>query len=572
MVEDMTTTGNPNEFSYNIQSTESPQIYGYFISVKDNNNREFVNPGKLVRNNQTQQQILFTFETGPDFRAPKIAHSKKPFLLETDTELIIDARITDNIGIQSATLSYSINDVEQPDQDLMLISPEGDSIYRSTIVFETPLQNFDVVKYSITVVDNSSNQNEARSPVTDEHVVNVVGLLATQENYQNDFNSGSDDFFGSGFTVATPAGFANGAIHSDHPYQQGLGLPNDELDLVYQLKIPIRVKAEEATIKFDEIVLVEPGETGSVFGSTQFYDYVVVEGSANGGVTWTHIANGYDSRASTVWLSKYNGSISDDNSTALGDPTLYRSRNINLLSKFKVGDEVVVRFRLHSDPLAVGWGWAIDNLKIQIDESVPKVLSDHENYIVTGAALLGITTRATDASGIKSLKIEFNINDAEVEAFDFDVSNIASEYTLNFNVEELQISDVLHYRIVATDSADLVGYFPPTGEFLDLPVIEFENAVSTYSNNFDSESSDFVGNFFSITQPSGFANQAIHTKHFYPTGIGLLNTSNFTFTLKKPITVSTLNSYLRIDQIVLVEGHSAGTIFGNANFNDYVVV
>jgi hypothetical protein len=31
MVEDMTTTGNPNEFSYNIQSTESPQIYGYFI-------------------------------------------------------------------------------------------------------------------------------------------------------------------------------------------------------------------------------------------------------------------------------------------------------------------------------------------------------------------------------------------------------------------------------------------------------------------------------------------------------------------------------------------------------------
>ena len=32
---------------------------------------------------------------------------------------------------------------------------------------------------------------------------------------------------------------------------------------------------------------------------------------------------------------------------------------------FNVGDVIFVRFRLFSDPFAVGWGWAIENLKIQ---------------------------------------------------------------------------------------------------------------------------------------------------------------------------------------------------------------
>ena len=32
---------------------------------------------------------------------------------------------------------------------------------------------------------------------------------------------------------------------------------------------------------------------------------------------------------------------------------------------FSEGDTVVIRFRLFSDPFTVGWGWAIDNLRIQ---------------------------------------------------------------------------------------------------------------------------------------------------------------------------------------------------------------
>jgi len=49
---------------------------------------------------------------------------------------------------------------------------------------------------------------------------------------------------------------------------------------------------------------------------------------------------------------------------------------------FSAGETVLIRFRLYSDELAKGWGWAIDNLRVQslitgidqiLDESTVKV-------------------------------------------------------------------------------------------------------------------------------------------------------------------------------------------------------
>jgi hypothetical protein len=59
--------------------------------------------------------------------------------------------------------------------------------------------------------------------------------------------------------------------------------------------------------------------------------------------------------------------MTGDNSVAMGDPTLYRERLINMVENgtFADGDEVLIRFRLFADQLAHGWGWAIDNLFIQ---------------------------------------------------------------------------------------------------------------------------------------------------------------------------------------------------------------
>ena len=43
---------------------------------------------------------------------------------------------------------------------------------------------------------------------------------------------------------------------------------------------------------------------------------------------------------------------------------------------FSIGDTVKVRFKLHSDPYTVGWGWAIDDLYVQMDKPVVSGVED----------------------------------------------------------------------------------------------------------------------------------------------------------------------------------------------------
>jgi len=572
-VVDMIPTGLPNQFTASIPGTGSPQDYGYFIGVNDSQGREFVNPGKIVRKMASELQNLHVFSTGPDTKAPIITHASKPFLLDSETELGLEARVTDNIGIASVTLEYQINGVPQTNQAFVLQNPGADSVYSYTINLGSGLSNGDVLTYRIVAIDNSSNNNQAVSPVTGFYTLNVVGLEPTQDSYANDFNSPSNDFFGNGFSITQPTGFGDPAIHSDHPYTEGNGFPSDEINLIYQLKIPVRVKAQEATLVFDEIVLVEPGETGTIFGNAEFWDYVVVEGSKNGGINWTPIADGYDSRANSAWLTRYNSAISGNNSTAIGDPSLYRKRTLDLQNIFDTDDEVVIRFRLFSDPFAAGWGWAIDNLKIQIDDTPPLVLHNHIDYLKDSDDELVIITKATDASGVESLKIEYKINNGSVNILDFIVNPPASQYQFTLSgLAALAVGDVIEYRIVATDSVSNVGYFPPSGGFIKVPIIAFGSPLNTYSNNFNSASADFVGNFYAISQPTGFNDGAIHSEHFYPIGIGLDKTSSFKYILTKPLTISGSNSLIRFDEIVIVEGHNTGVVFGNPNFKDYVIV
>jgi hypothetical protein len=572
----MTPTGAPNEYSALILSTGTPTTYGYFISVNDNNNRQFVKPGKFVRKQNTQLQALFTFETGPDTKAPIISHSQKPFLLETDTQLELEARVTDNIGIASVMLQYLINDVLQPAQPFVLQNPGEDSIYKSTINLGTGLANGDVLKYRIIATDNSSNSNQGISPASGYYTLNVVGLAPTQDSYANDFNTPSDDFFGVGFSITTPSGFSNPAIHSTHPYPEGNGFPGGEFSYIYQLKIPIRVKAQDAIMKFDEVVLVEPGEPGTVFGDPQFWDYVVVEGSKDGGITWIPAAPGYDSRAYAPWLTRYNSAISGNNSTAVGDPSLFRTRLIDLQNAFDTGDEVVIRFRLFSDPFAAGWGWCIDDLKIQIDETPPQLLHTHVDYLLDNDDALIVNTKNADASGIEELKLFYRVNGGIETEINFSSSPPADPTNFQFTflitgLAALPVGTLVEYRLESADSVGNIALLPATG-YIKVPIVSFTSPVSTYANNFNAATTDFVGNFFSVTQPSGFSNGALHSEHPYPNGFGLEQTSNYTATLLKPVTIAASNSLMRFDEIAVIEPSNLGVPFGSPNFKDYVIV
>lgn len=565
----MTATGNPNEFSGALPSTGSAITYGYYISVKDNLNRTLVKPGIYTEDGEAPVNFYYLFEAGPDTRSPIITHSPTPFLLATDTELTIEAVITDNIGVLSASLDYQINGVNQPSV-LLTLKPDTDSTYTVTVPLPA-LQNGDNVKYRIRAKDSSVAQNEAAKPgASTFYTINVVTLAATQNSYSNDFNTVSSDFFGDNiFSITTPSGFSNGAIHTNHPYPNGTGTGFTS-NYVYQLRIPIRLKSLDATIKFDEIVLVEPGEDGSEFGDDNFFDYVVVEGSKDGGITWKALADGYDSRDNADWLAKFNSGFDNEefpNSTGQGIPSLYKQRTIDMISNgnFVANDVIVIRFRLLTDQLVHGWGWAIDNIKIQIDDVPPTLLHNHFDYILPSSPTLAITTNVTDNAGVSNLFIDYKINSDPLTTEELTVSDNIDQYTLNLTINGLAVGDQIEYRIRSEDVNGNESIVPVTG-FFKVPAIEFGDPVGQYISDFNSANTDFVGNFFSIAQPSGFNDGAIHSAHPYPNGFGLTESkSNFAYMLKKPITISANNPYMMFDEIGLVE------YTGNSN-KDMIVV
>ncbi len=179
----------------------------------------------------------------------------------------------------------------------------------------------------------------------------VVALQEPRVTYTNDFNDESDaDFLGDTFSVGTYSGFSDGAIHSAHYYANNTGAS-------YMLTVPIKVAVSGAIVSFDEVVLVEPGDTGSQYGDSSFWDYVIVEGSRDG-VNWLPLVPGYDSGSDPDWLNAYYSGTS-------GTSSLLRNRQIDLRETFDAYETVLLRFRMYSDGYITAWGWAIDNLSIQ---------------------------------------------------------------------------------------------------------------------------------------------------------------------------------------------------------------
>lgn len=358
----MQPTGTAHEFQAALPGTTIQKAYAYYISVEDDEARSFTNPGISYAIGEEPEQGMHFFRIGPDSEAPEIVHEPVRFVSETGN-LVLSATVTDNQDVEEVVVEYRVNDGAI--QTEVMSKEDGDE-YSANIDLP-PVSHDDQIHYRLIATDVAASQNVTTSPEDGFYTVDVTGIMPVQESYFNNFNTLSSDFFGDNFSILTPEGFKNGAIHSNHPYPNGSG-PTSRSHYTYQLQIPIRISSDNnPVIRFDEIVLVEPGENGSVFGDEGFYDYVVVEGSVDQGNTWEPFAPGYDARANNDWLARYNSSMSNDNSTANGDSTLFRKRVINMLEngKFSDGDEVLIRFRLFADPLANGWGWAIDNLEIQ---------------------------------------------------------------------------------------------------------------------------------------------------------------------------------------------------------------
>ncbi len=359
-------TAIPNQFNAILNLTKNGEI-DYYFAATDSKGRRFVYPsGASTR--------YLSFKIGPDKEAPVVVHDPVKYLLATDLNTKITALITDNIGVQSAKLEYFATGgtmIKSID-----LKNDSDDVYSGEMSFaEGSLKDNDIVSYRIVAYDSSSQNNIGRLPLSGYFKFRIAGFRNPVNSYVNDFSVDTLDFISADFKINTVSGFDSPALNSPHPYPSP-NANNKEFNFTTILKYPIILKPG-GKMHFDEIVLVEPGESGVNFGSEDFYDYVIAEGSSDDGITWKPLADGYDSNLQNSWLNLYNSKMSGQNSTAVATKDLFVNHEIDLLANgnFKAADTIQIRFRLYSDPYAHGWGWIIDNLKIQdVETGVSPIL------------------------------------------------------------------------------------------------------------------------------------------------------------------------------------------------------
>ncbi len=205
-----------------------------------------------------------------------------------------------------------------------------------------------------------------------------LSLKSIQNQYFNYFDLGND-FVLNGFSIQT-FGNANNSLRSSSNYATNA-------ENIAVLKQPIKLTADYPFFFYRDVAIVEPGLAGAAFGQSQFKDYVVVEATQDG-VTWIPIENGYDASFNSNWLAAYSNGQS-------GNATLFVDHNVDLTSKFNVGDTLLFRMRLFSDNAITSWGWAIDDLYIQ---QKPTGLADPMNHWVSLQAYPNPSQRSFTAS------------------------------------------------------------------------------------------------------------------------------------------------------------------------------
>ena len=384
-VTSFTKTG-ANTYSYLLslpKSTANRKV-SYYWTANELSGKKFTSPAEAPVIAGTKFGSYNEFVIGVDTVKPIVVYSNPlKYIFTSQTNITLPNLLaSDNLGIDTIYMEYAINGAALKGQGFKKLIGDTYSYSNAFSFLAGTLKSGDVIKYRIVVKDKAKITNQVNLPASGFYEFKVLGILASTKTYVSSFDQQpSADFYLKGFTFSQPTGFSSPSLSSDHPYADGIeesydgGGGSDKFtnnDAV--LLKPIIIRSDTAKIYFDEVALVEPGDQGEAFLNVDgtvnrnFFDYVIVQGSNDLGKTWSNFTNGWDANSFSIWQNAWNSKTDKEgNSITLGSPSLLKKREIDMLAsgKFKAGDQVIIRFRLHADVGAHGWGWWIDNLNIQ---------------------------------------------------------------------------------------------------------------------------------------------------------------------------------------------------------------
>jgi hypothetical protein len=352
----LTSPGSDNIFITSIPVSSYEQELQYYIYVED----IF---GRVYRSPSLTDLFRYSIYIGTDTVKPFIAHTPADYYLSKVDSVRINALAYDNIGIDTLYVEYRVN--EGPAEFIGLKSKAENRYSNAFSAKKLSLSEGDSLRYRIFARDKAQVPNVKTLPSSGYFAVKVEPIYNTVDSYSTDFSNTDEDFFNVGFEISKPANFNTPALHTLHPYKSPEE-SGDSINYFALLRYPVKFDGNGMIISFREVVLVEPGVAGSLFGTEDFFDYVIVEGSKDFGGSWFRLIDGYDSRYWESWETAYNSSIVGMNSTFPGSESMMMQRTFfpRTTANISAGDTMMIRFRLFSDPYANGWGWVIEDLHI----------------------------------------------------------------------------------------------------------------------------------------------------------------------------------------------------------------
>lgn len=368
-----TLTQSGDDYSFTLPYKMGNQYIRYYWTAQDSQ-------GKTLRFPNSSNSV-YSFNLSTDNTKPSVSFTNfTPYLFAAQTNFHLPPiSATDNYKIAKVEAIYKIN--SNAEQTVQL---GASSITANTFIGDLPLSNLvkgDTLYYKIKATDAAISANYSFYPTIGWIKIPIIGPKTAVNSFGQTFtNPVATDFRLKDFTFQTPTNFTSNGLGSAHPYLNGTAqsyngeFGNDTYSFYEAVLMrPITIQAVDDTLKFDEIALVEPADFGAAFYNTDgtvnrsFNDYVIVQGSKDGGNTWKDLSAGWDAGLNSTWSSTWYAAQSNGNSTSLGIPSLIKSHVLHLKGNtgFVTGDQVLLRFRFLADPASTGWGWFIDNLRIQ---------------------------------------------------------------------------------------------------------------------------------------------------------------------------------------------------------------
>ncbi|WP_166383601.1 T9SS type A sorting domain-containing protein [Polaribacter sp. 11A2H] len=333
------------------------------------------------------------------------------------------------------TVSYNV-----PSDDVSRVKIFIDGLEQTEIV-----QDFSTeVTYSYETIDVAEGYHQLGIQVFDD-VNNLETPINNQEFLVIDYKDAgtsieisefqdTDVFtYKSNFVIDNLDGNVASVVlnNSEHPY-------NNNKTYSVTLKQPLTISEDNKVFTYEDFALVEP-YTDDLTDLTQFYDFVLIEASTDL-ITWKTLDK-YDARRFPEWLTEYN---KGDN--AIGNDALFKEQNITLTDKgFAIGETIVFKLSLVSDPGASSYGWAIKSInKNTATASVEDVLAGTQVFAIYPTVSKGDFTLQAKSTLGKTKMTVFSLTGKQVFAKEVDFTSNGKQavsVSLNAGVYIVNIID-----------------------------------------------------------------------------------------------------------------------------------